>query len=130
MFKEVTINTKNNEEIVDITEKVERLVKESNLNEGICTIFVKHTTASIIINENWDPSVGKDLLELLEEIAPKHKAYSHNDGNAHSHLKSAILGTSVTIPILNNELQLGRWQDIFLIEFDGPKERKIIVQIK
>lgn len=130
MIKEVNINTKSREEIIDITDTVRKIVKESKINEGICLVYLRHTTGSIIINENYDPSVGKDLLELLENLVPKHKNYHHNDGNAHAHLKSVILGTNVNIPIINNELQLGRWQDIFFIEFDGPKERNIIVQIK
>jgi len=122
------IKTKSKEEIIDITSKVNSLIK---VEKGICNIFVKHTTASLIINENYDPNICKDFLKLLDEIIPQGKwLHDKIDGNGAAHLKSSILGCSVNIPIVESKLFLGKWQALMLVELDGPRERVVVVTIK
>ena len=126
-----TITTSKEQEVVDITDNIRALVKESGVKEGICHVFVTHATAAITINENADPNVSVDFLNILDKIVPKGAGYLHDriDGNAHSHIKAAIIGPSETILIRKGDVVLGTWQDIFLCEFDGPKKRKVLVQV-
>ena len=130
MSHTINISTKKKEEIVDITSKVEELVKKSGVKEGLCTVFARHATAAISINENWDPALRDDLLSLLRKLIPE-GVWKHDkiDDNGAAHLKSILLGPSETIPIKDGKLLLGRWQGIALTEFDGPKQREIVVQI-
>src|SRR3989338_3193260 len=130
MQEVISIPTSKRKELVDITKKIEAIVKKSNVKEGLCTIFVMHATAAVIINENADPNICLDLIVSLNELIPKGK-WMHDklDGNADAHIKSSILGPSETIPIKNNQLQLGTWQAIMLADFDGPRKREIIVQV-
>ncbi len=122
-------------EIINITEEVEEIVrkesKEKKLDEGICLVYVPHATAALTINENWDPSVCEDFLDLLSKIIPEGK-WRHDkvDGNGAAHIKAAIIGPSVSIPFKDGKLLLGTWQGIMLCEFDGPRERKVIVLCK
>ena len=127
---EFTINTSKKQEIIDITSKIKEILKESKVKNGTLNVYTIHTTSSIIINENYDPNIGLDLLDLLNKIVPDGR-WKHDkiDNNASAHLKSLILDCSKTIPVKNNELQLGTWQNIMFIEFDGPRKRKIIVSI-
>lgn len=115
--------------MIDITKQVEEKVK--NVKEGIVTIFVPHATAALIINENYDPNVCKDVLNALAKLIPE-GIWLHDkiDDNAAAHIKAAILGPSETIIIRNGKLMLGTWQSLMLVEFDGPKERKIFVEVK
>ena len=126
----IFISTSKRQELIDITSKVEAVVKKSKVKEGLCTVFAMHATAAIIINENADPNICLDLIDSLNEIIPKGK-WRHDklDGNADAHIKSSILGPSETIPIKNNQLQLGTWQAVMLADFDGPRNREIIVQV-
>ena len=126
----INISTKKKEEIVDITSQVEELVKKSRVKEGLCNVFARHATAAISINENWDPALREDLLSLLRKLIPE-GIWKHDkiDDNGAAHLKSILLGPSEIIPIKDGKLLLGRWQGIALTEFDGPKQREIIVQI-
>lgn len=130
MNKAITVSTKKKEEIVDITRQVKEIVSKSKVKEGACTIFTRHATAAIIVNENWDPALRNDLLNLLAKLVPE-GVWEHDkvDDNGAAHLKAILLGPSKTIPVRNGELLLGRWQGIALAEFDGPREREIIVQI-
>lgn len=130
MQEVISISTSKRQELIDITNKVEDIVKKSKVKEGLCTVFAMHATAAIIINENADPNICLDLIDSLNELIPKGK-WRHDklDGNADAHIKSSILGPSETIPIKNNRLQLGTWQAVMLADFDGPKNRKIIVQV-
>lgn len=122
-------------EIINITEEVEEIVrkesKEKKLDEGICLVYVPHATAALTINENWDPSVCEDFLDLLSKIIPEGK-WRHDkvDGNGAAHIKAAIIGPSVSIPFKDGKLLLGTWQGIMLCEFDGPRERKVVVLCK
>jgi len=128
---EFTIQTNQREEIVDITNEVEEIVsKISNENNKICIVFVPHATCGVIINENYDKAVCDDILDFLRTSIPQGK-WKHDriDGNGDAHIKASIIGPSEIIPIKNSKLQLGRWQGIGLAEFDGPRERRIIVEV-
>ena len=127
---DLKLRTKKREEIIDITSQVEKAVKKSGIKEGLCLLYVPHATAAITINENYDPAVCSDFLEALRKIAPK-GIWKHDkvDNNGDSHIKAAIIGPSEVIPIKKSKLQLGTWQGIMFCEFDGPRERKIIIEI-
>jgi secondary thiamine-phosphate synthase enzyme len=116
-------------EFADITEKIEKLIADSGVRDGLCVVFTPHTTAAILINENADPALHKDFDNFLKRLAPRAEDYFHNDGNCDSHLKSAVIGPSKTLLIENHRLILGTWQGIFLCEFDGPRKRQLRVKI-
>ncbi len=128
---ELTLKTKKREEVVDITKQVKKIVKDTGVKTGICLVYVPHATAAVTINENYDPNINLDLLDALEKIAPKGE-WRHDkfDGNGDAHIKAAIIGPSVAIPIKKSNLALGAWQGIMLCEFDGPRDRKIFVEVK
>lgn len=130
MIQEISLKTTKHEELIDITENIKNIVNNSKIKNGICVIYTPHATAGITINENADPNIPRDILDALDEIVPD-REFLHDriDGNGRAHIKSSIIGVSKTIPIKEGILLLGRWQDIFLCEFDGPRERKIIVSI-
>jgi len=131
-MEEFSFSTTRNEEIIDITNQVQNIVKSSKIREGICLVYTPHATAAIIINENWDPSVCEDLLSSLSRIVPKRANYKHDkvDNNAAAHIKSAMLGPSETLTFKDGKLILGQWQSIMFCEFDGPRQnRRIIVQL-
>lgn len=124
----VKISTKNKEELIDITNEVEKRIKSKT---GICCIFLRHASAGLYINEN-ESGLKEDFLNLLNKIIPNGKGYKHNkhDNNATAHLKASLLGQSVFVPLKEGKLMLGTWQRIFLAEFDGPREREIIVDAR
>jgi secondary thiamine-phosphate synthase enzyme len=126
-LKRLSIKTQAKQEIVDITERVARVVRESALSDGLCTIFVPHTTAAITINENADPAVKEDILNALGRLVPAGPHYKHAEGNAHAHIRASLLGHSVTVPIEAGKLTLGTWQGILFCEFDGPRQREVWV---
>ena len=128
-MEKINVSTGRRTEFVEITSKVEEVVKKSGIKNGICFIYVPHTTCGLTINENADPSVKKDIINKLEEIVPENGRYSHMEGNADAHIKSSIVGHSLTVFIENGNLQLGTWQGIFLCEFDGPRTRQVWVKI-
>ncbi|MBI2523055.1 YjbQ family protein [Candidatus Woesearchaeota archaeon] len=130
MQEVISISTSKRQELIDITNKVEAVVKKSKVKEGLCSIFAMHATAAIIINENADPNICLDLIDSLNGLIPRGK-WMHDklDGNADAHIKSSILGPSETVPIKDNRLQLGTWQAIMFCENDGPRDRKVIVSI-
>lgn len=126
------INTASNRkyQLIDITIHVEEVVTKSNIKQGICIVYVPHATAAIMVNENYDPNIGEDILDSLAENIPEGK-WRHDkvDNNAAAHIKAAIIGPSELIPIKKGKLMLGTWQNIVLADFDGPKRRRIIIQI-
>ncbi|MFN4220305.1 MAG: secondary thiamine-phosphate synthase enzyme YjbQ [bacterium] len=130
---EISITTRNKEEFIDITDKILNVVNKEiesrRIKEGIVVIYIPHTTAGCVINENADPSVRKDILEFLSQHIPSDKKYHHLEGNADAHIKSSILGNSINLIISEGKLILGSWQGIFFCEFDGPRNRKIYLQI-
>ena len=129
---EFSLSTKENQEIIDITSQVSDIVKQSELKEGLCLIYTLHTTAAIIVNENWDPNICSDLLNSLFRMVPKRAGYKHDevDGNAHAHIKSSIVGPSETLTFKDGRLFLGRWQAVMFCEFDGPRpNRRVVVEL-
>lgn len=129
MLKEITIKTNTQTQILDITTQVQKVVGESGITEGLCCVFVPHTTAGVTINENADPSVKQDITMELDKVIPFNDNYSHLEGNSAAHIKASIIGSSVNIPVKNNYLLLGTWQGICFCEFDGPRTRKYYVKI-
>ena len=129
MLREITIKTNNSTQLLDITAQVQKVVKESKITEGLCCVFVPHTTAGVTINENADPSVKEDILKELNKVIPFNDHYSHLEGNAAAHIKASIIGSSVNIPVSNSNLLLGTWQGICFCEFDGPRTRKFYVKV-
>ena len=129
MLKEITIKTNTQTQIIDITAQAQKIVEESGITEGLCCVFIPHTTAGVTINENADPSVKQDILMELNKVIPFSDNYSHLEGNSAAHIKASIIGSSVNIPVKNNNLLLGTWQGICFCEFDGPRTRKYYVKI-
>ncbi|MBI5195295.1 MAG: YjbQ family protein [Nitrospirae bacterium] len=129
MLKTINIRTKAKNEFVDITQDIHDTVSESNIKTGMCYVYVPHTTAGITINEGADPSVVKDIQATLSKLAPVDSNYSHAEGNSDAHIKSLLTGLSEVIVIDNGRLILGTWQSIFFCEFDGPRNRRVIVKI-
>ena len=132
MYK-LTIKTKNKQEIIDITDKIQEIIVKSGIKKGICIAFTPHTTAGILINECTDKDLHQDILDKLEQLIPTKDKYKHNceDGgcNAHAHIKSSIIGSSKIMFVEEGNLLLGKWQRISYCEFDGPRERKIYIRI-
>jgi secondary thiamine-phosphate synthase enzyme len=129
MIKQLRVQTKSRTEIVDITQGVQRLVAESGIRSGVCYIFVPHTTSGITINENTDPNVGRDILKELNKVIPFDDQYSHNEGNSAAHIKSTLVGVSKSVMVEEGRLTLGTWQAIFYCEFDGPRDRRVMVKV-
>ncbi|KAA5805842.1 secondary thiamine-phosphate synthase enzyme YjbQ [Thermoanaerobacterium thermosaccharolyticum] len=122
------INTHSREVMIDITEEVKSAIKSSGIKDGICTVFVPHTTAGVTINENADPDVKDDIIKGLDEIIPNIR-FKHMEGNSDAHIKSALVGNSVNLIVENGEIQLGTWQGIYFCEFDGPRSRKVYIKV-
>ena len=126
----IELPTTKKQETLDITKRVRAEVKSCGIESGLCSIFVPHTTAAVTINENTDPDVQTDILNALERAVPAgEKYYKHSDGNAHAHAKAVVVGFSETIPVQGGRLQLGSWQAIYFCEFDGPRNRKVVVTV-
>ncbi len=126
---EIFLNTTTRTEAVDITPRIEAILEREMVKEGLCFIYVPHTTAAITINENADPSVMKDFMQKMEELVPWTAKYSHTESNSAAHIKAILCGSSVTVVIKGGELLLGRWQGVFFMEFDGPRKRKVYIKI-
>ncbi len=126
---ELTVRTSKREELVEITKQVQAVVEKAGVREGVCWLFVPHTTAAITINENADPSVRVDILEQIRRLVPLDLRYHHTEGNADAHIKAVLVGNTLWVPIVNGRLRLGTWQGIFFCEFDGPRTRKVWLQI-
>ncbi len=126
--KELSISTPN-EDFIDITNTVNKAIRESGIKEGHCTVFIPHTTAGITVNENADPDVISDMLFALDKTFPDYAEFRHFEGNSAAHLKSSSLGCSQTFIIYEGQLLLGIWQSIYFAEFDGPRNRNYIVSI-
>ena len=129
MIRRLEIATSSRAQMVDVTREVQQAISESGVQEGFCHIYVPQTTAGIAINENADPSVAQDILAVLEKIAPRGGSYRHLEGNADSHVKASIVGSSETVLIEGGRLVLGTWQGLFLCEFDGPRRRRLLVEV-
>jgi secondary thiamine-phosphate synthase enzyme len=128
---ELTIRTRKTQEMLDITAQVGDVVRRSGVANGFCLVYVPHATAAIVINENADPNVCQDILDALGRMVPE-GAWRHDrvDNNAAAHIKATILGPSETIPVREGGLRLGTWQSVMLVEFDGPRDRTVIVEVR
>jgi len=129
MTSRLSVTSSKREELIDITDIIERAVTDSELNSGMVFCFVPHTTAAITINENADPDVARDILYKLSKEIPQQNGYHHAEGNSDAHLKASLFGSSEQVPFENKHLVLGRWQGIYFCEFDGPRSRKLIIRI-
>lgn len=128
-MEQITIRTKSRVEFVEITSQVRSIVGQSGVNEGVCYLFVPHTTAGLTINEHADPSVMADLKTHLATLVPAHAGFLHAEGNSDAHIKAALVGSSQTVIIHDGSLALGTWQGIFFCEFDGPRTRTLWVKV-
>jgi secondary thiamine-phosphate synthase enzyme len=128
---EFTIRTRARQEMVDITERVSEVVRQSGLDQGLCLAYVPHATAALAINENADPNVCQDILDALGRMIPE-GAWRHDriDSNAAAHIKATILGPSQALPVRGGQLVLGTWQSLMLVELDGPRDRTVIVEVR
>lgn len=129
MIKEFSVKSGNRTEMINIDRQVEKIVWESGVKEGICTIFVPHTTAAVTINENADPNVERDIMMEINKVIPFSDGYAHSEGNSAAHIKSSLFGASETVIVKDSRVCFGTWQSIFLCEFDGPRKRKVIVRV-
>ena len=123
----IQVTTRSRNQMKDITGDVQGEVANANVRDGICTVYVPHTTAGVTINEGADPAVCEDILNKLEDLVPPNAGYRHMEGNADSHVKASLMGSSVSVMVENGRLVLGTWQKIFFCEFDGPRTRKVYV---
>ena len=126
---EFEVRTSTHTQMIDITEKVQKIVSESGMENGICMVFVPHTTAAVTINENADPDVVRDIIKETEKMVPWEDDYRHIEGNAAAHIKSSIIGFSESIIVEDSRLMLGIWQDLYFFEFDGPRRRRVKVKL-
>jgi len=116
-------------ELLDITDKVKDAVAQSKVGSGMCFVYVPHTTAAVTVNESYDAAVARDITEALSKLVPHRGGYAHSEGNADAHIKAAMVGCCQPIPVEEGRLALGRWQGVFFCEFDGPRQRRVQVQI-
>ena len=123
------ISTRERTQLLDISAEVQQLVAESGVGEGVCLLYVPHTTAGLTINENADPAVAADMLMELNKLVPFDDGYRHSEGNSAAHIKASLMGASLFIFISGRRLQLGTWQGVYFCEFDGPRRRKVMVKV-
>ena len=128
-MKHISVVTKKRIELIDITTDVNALLKKLGIVRGICYLFVPHTTGGITINENADPAVKQDILETLDKIVPADRDYNHKEGNADAHIKSSMIGVTLSLFVENGRLVLGTWQSVFFCEFDGPRTRSLLIEV-
>lgn len=129
-MNQLRVSTSKTDQMLDITSKVQSAVSDSGIKDGICTIFIPHTTAGITINENADPDVVSDILYEMNKIVPSQDNYKHFEGNSAAHIKASMFGFSQQVIVENGKLMLGTWQGIYFCEFDGPRTRKVFVDIR
>ena len=125
----ISIRSPSQAAFIDITSEVQRVVTESGVEAGVCHLFVPHTTAGLVVNESWDPSVREDIINSLSRIVPMHGGYHHREGNSAAHIKACLTGNSSTLIVESGRVKLGTWQGIFFAEFDGPRNREVWVHV-
>ncbi|MFO8031809.1 MAG: secondary thiamine-phosphate synthase enzyme YjbQ [Desulfohalobiaceae bacterium] len=128
-MQELQVKSRKREEMLDITRQIEGLAREQGWQEGVLFLFCTHTTAALTINEAADPTVAEDILRSLQKLVPRQGEYRHMEGNSDAHIKSSLLGCSLQVPISRGRLALGTWQGVFFAEFDGPRSRRVLVQL-
>jgi secondary thiamine-phosphate synthase enzyme len=128
-MEKFTVHSTAHTSIIDITQEVQSIVNKSGIKNGICYVFIPHTTAGVSINENADPDVKSDMLMVINKVIPLHDSYQHMEGNSAAHIKASLFGNSETVFLKEGRLQLGTWQGIFFCEFDGPRTRQVWINI-
>ncbi len=126
---ELKLHTDSRITLIDVAEQVNSAVAETGVKSGLCNLFVPHTTAAIIVSENWDPDVTSDMIMQLEKMVPREGGFRHSEGNSQSHILSVMLSTSISVPVREGKLALGRWQSVMFAEFDGPRDRSLMVTV-
>jgi len=129
MTKTINVKTSSRTEFIDITSDVKQFVNESGIKDGVCYVYIPHTTAGVTINEGADPAVVKDILSTLNKLIPQNAGYLHMEGNSDAHIKTSLMGPSQAILIEGGKLLLGTWQAIFFCEFDGARSRKVLIKV-
>ena len=129
MRQQIEVRTRSHDELVDITDQVQKVVSQSGIKTGLCHVFVPHTTAGLTLNENWDPAVRRDMLMALGKMVPWDDDYQHGEGNSAAHVKASLMGFSHTLLVEDGRLVLGSWQGVYLAEFDGPRRRRVLVDV-
>ena len=129
MRQQIEVPTRSHDELVDITDQVQKVVSQSGIKTGLCHVFVPHTTAGLTLNENWDPAVRRDMLMALGKMVPWDDDYQHGEGNSAAHVKASLMGFSHTLLVEDGRLTVGSWQGIYLAEFDGPRRRRVLVDV-
>lgn len=130
MISRLRIDSSRESELIDITDQIRKVVRESGVNEGICVVNVLHTTAGLIINENADPSVRSDIIKSVKDFIKPLQSFTHTEGNSPSHIRSSIVGTTLSLIVEEADIILGTWQGIFFCEFDGPRRgREVVVKV-
>jgi len=127
-MRTIEVKTKAKEDLIDITLQVQEEIASSGVKNGLCLVYVPHTTAGVTINENADPSVKEDLLMTMKKLVPNSLSYKHLEGNSPAHVKASLLGSSINLIIEEGRLSLGIWQGVFFCEFDGPRRRKVCIK--
>lgn len=130
VLEEIKVKTPKREVLINITSEINKIVRNTNINEGVCRVFVPHTTAGVTINENADPAVMKDIISYLNNLIPQRSGFSHMEGNSDAHIKSSLTGASLDVIIHKGKLVLGTWQGIMFAEYDGPRNRRVYVQVQ
>ncbi|HVO29233.1 MAG TPA: secondary thiamine-phosphate synthase enzyme YjbQ [bacterium] len=125
----IKVKTTEKQRMIDVTKQIQAQVKESGVTSGICTVFCPHTTAAVTLQENADPDVKLDMLDALDRAVPLKANYRHAEGNSAAHIKASMIGSSVSVFVENRKLVLGSWQAIFFCEFDGPRDRSLLVRV-
>jgi secondary thiamine-phosphate synthase enzyme len=123
----IKLKSREKNQLIDITDQIQKLAREQGQDQAACLVFVPHTTAGVTINENADPDVKRDLIMGLNQLIPDTMDFRHREGNSDAHIKASLIGSSVTIPLKDGRLMLGTWQGIFFAEFDGPRNHSIVV---
>ena len=129
MVKYIALRSRGREEFIDITGEVRELVRGAGVRNGVCQLFVLHTTAGLTVNEGADPAVQRDIIGHLRKVVPGDPYFTHREGNSDAHIKSSLMGSSLTLFIEGGKLVLGTWQTVYFCEFDGPRERKVAVRL-
>ncbi|MDJ0722221.1 MAG: secondary thiamine-phosphate synthase enzyme YjbQ [Desulfobacterales bacterium] len=127
---ELKVKSGSRTQLIDISADVQSALREAGVRDGLCMVYVPHTTAAVTINENADPTVKSDILKILNQVIPFEAGYGHMEGNSAAHIKSTLVGASEWVAVRNGKLQLGTWQGIFFCEFDGPRRRRVRLFIK
>lgn len=129
IVNKINVDTKKRCQFIDITTAVKRIIVSEHFKEGLCTVFIPHTTAGVTVNEAADPDVATDILSYMEKAVPFEAGYSHGEGNSAAHIKTLLTGSSLTIPVSGERLLLGRWQGIYFCEYDGPRTRSVVITL-